>query len=98
MAGCFRYEGLQRRVGRGIEVGPNGRDSLEVLLEHALREVRIGLREVDPLDDRLREGLGERLLRRSFEVYARRPLRFEDPRIRGILPRSLRHARLPPLD
>ena len=34
----------------------------------------------------------------GFEVYARRPLRFEDPRIRGILPRSLRHARLPPLD
>ena len=34
----------------------------------------------------------------GFEVYARRPLRFKDPRIRGILPRSLRHARLPPLD
>src|ERR1700720_1798734 len=34
----------------------------------------------------------------GFEVYARRSLRFEDPRIRGILPRSLRHARLPPLD
>src|SRR5438034_675235 len=34
----------------------------------------------------------------GFEVYARRPLRFEDPRIRGFLPRSLRHPRLPPLD
>ena len=34
----------------------------------------------------------------GFEVYARRPLRFEDPRTRGILPRSLRHPRLPPLD
>jgi len=34
----------------------------------------------------------------GFEVYARRPLRFEDPRLRGILPRSLRHPRLPPLD
>ena len=34
----------------------------------------------------------------GFEVYARRPLRFEDPRIRGFLPRSLRHSRLPPLD
>ena len=34
----------------------------------------------------------------GFEVYARRPLRFEDPRVRGILPRSLRHPRLPPLD
>ncbi|MBV8493925.1 MAG: GNAT family N-acetyltransferase [Alphaproteobacteria bacterium] len=34
----------------------------------------------------------------GFVVYARRPLRFEDPRIRGILPRSLRHPRLPPLD
>ena len=34
----------------------------------------------------------------GFEVYARRPLRFEDPRVRGILPRSLHHPRLPPLD
>lgn len=34
----------------------------------------------------------------GFVVYARRPLRFEDPRVRGILPRSLRHPRLPPLD
>ena len=34
----------------------------------------------------------------GFTVYARRPLRFEDPRERGILPRSLRHPRLPPLD
>ena len=34
----------------------------------------------------------------GFEVYARRPLRFEDPRLRGFLPRSLHHSRLPPLD
>jgi ribosomal protein S18 acetylase RimI-like enzyme len=34
----------------------------------------------------------------GFEVYARRPLRFEDPRVRGNLPRTLRHPRLPPLD
>src|SRR5437588_9450343 len=34
MAGCFCYEDLQRRVGSGIEVGPDGRDPLEVLLEH----------------------------------------------------------------
>src|SRR5437764_11174499 len=34
----------------------------------------------------------------GFTVYARRPLRFEDPRVRGILPRTLRHPRLPPLD
>ena len=36
--------------------------------------------------------------RAGFVVYDRRPLRFEDPRIRGILPRSLKHPRLPPLD
>lgn len=34
----------------------------------------------------------------GFVVYARRPLRFEDPRTRGILPRSLHHPRLPALD
>ncbi len=36
--------------------------------------------------------------RAGFVVYARQKLRFEDPRSRGILPRSLRHPRLPPLD
>jgi GNAT superfamily N-acetyltransferase len=36
--------------------------------------------------------------RAGFVVYDRRPLRFEDPRTRGILPRSLQHPRLPPLD
>ena len=36
--------------------------------------------------------------RAGFVVYARRPLRFEDPRVRGILPRSLTHPLLPPLD
>jgi GNAT superfamily N-acetyltransferase len=36
--------------------------------------------------------------RAGFVVYARQNLRFEDPRVRGILPRSLRHPRLPPLD
>ncbi len=36
--------------------------------------------------------------RAGFVVYARQNLRFEDPRIRGILPRSLKHPRLPPLD
>jgi GNAT superfamily N-acetyltransferase len=36
--------------------------------------------------------------RAGFVVYDRRPLRFEDPRVRGILPRSLKHPRLPPLD
>jgi len=36
--------------------------------------------------------------RAGFVVYARRPLRFEDPRVAGILPRSLRHPLLPPLD
>jgi GNAT superfamily N-acetyltransferase len=36
--------------------------------------------------------------RAGFTVYARRPLRFEDPRVRGILPRSLTHPLLPPLD
>jgi GNAT superfamily N-acetyltransferase len=35
--------------------------------------------------------------RAGFVVYARRPLRFEDPRLAGILPRSLRHPLLPPL-
>jgi GNAT superfamily N-acetyltransferase len=34
----------------------------------------------------------------GFAVYARQPVRFADPRLRGILPRSLRHPRLPPLD
>ncbi len=36
--------------------------------------------------------------RAGFVVYARQELRFEDPRTRGILPRSLTHPRLPPLD
>jgi ribosomal protein S18 acetylase RimI-like enzyme len=36
--------------------------------------------------------------RAGFVVYARRPLRFEDPRLAGILPRSLKHPLLPPLD
>jgi GNAT superfamily N-acetyltransferase len=36
--------------------------------------------------------------RNGFVVYARQSLRFEDPRIRGILPRTLRHPLLPPLD
>jgi len=35
--------------------------------------------------------------RAGFVVYARQRLRFEDPRTLGILPRSLRHPRLPPL-
>ena len=35
--------------------------------------------------------------RAGFVVYARRKLRFEDPRVTGILPRSLKHPRLPPL-
>lgn len=34
MADCFSCEGLQRRVGSGIEVWPHDRDVLEVLLEH----------------------------------------------------------------
>ena len=36
--------------------------------------------------------------RAGFVVYDRRPVRFEDPRLRGILPRTLTHPRLPPLD
>ena len=36
--------------------------------------------------------------RAGFTVYARRELRFEDPRLLGYLPRSLKHPRLPPLD
>jgi GNAT superfamily N-acetyltransferase len=36
--------------------------------------------------------------RAGFVVYARNPVRFEDPRLRGILPRSLTHPRLPPLE
>ena len=35
--------------------------------------------------------------RAGFVVYARQQLRFEDPRLRGILPRSLKHPLLPPL-
>jgi len=34
----------------------------------------------------------------GFVVYDRRPLRFEDPRAHGILPRDLSNPRLPPLD
>jgi GNAT superfamily N-acetyltransferase len=34
----------------------------------------------------------------GFVVYARRPVLFEDPRERGILPRTLSHRLLPPLD
>jgi GNAT superfamily N-acetyltransferase len=36
--------------------------------------------------------------RAGFAVYKRQKLRFEDPRIRGILPRTLKHPLLPPLD
>jgi GNAT superfamily N-acetyltransferase len=36
--------------------------------------------------------------RAGFVVYAQRPVMFEDPRERGILPRSLRHPRLPLLE
>lgn len=36
--------------------------------------------------------------RAGFVVYDQRPAQFEDPRVRGILPRSPRHPRLPPLD
>jgi len=36
--------------------------------------------------------------RAGFVVYARRQVSFEDPRERGILPRSLKHPLLPPLD
>ena len=36
--------------------------------------------------------------RAGFVVYDRRPVRFEDPRLSGILPRSLTHPRLPPLN
>ena len=32
----------------------------------------------------------------GFVVYARRPVLFEDPRVRGILPRTLNHRMLPP--
>jgi ribosomal protein S18 acetylase RimI-like enzyme len=35
--------------------------------------------------------------RAGFVVYDRRPLRFEDPRALGILPRDLANPRLPPL-
>jgi GNAT superfamily N-acetyltransferase len=35
--------------------------------------------------------------RSGFVVYARQPLRFADPRARGILPRDLDNPRLPPL-
>jgi ribosomal protein S18 acetylase RimI-like enzyme len=35
--------------------------------------------------------------RAGFVVYARRKLRFEDPRLAGILPRTLTHPLLPPL-
>jgi GNAT superfamily N-acetyltransferase len=35
--------------------------------------------------------------RAGFVVYDRQPLRFEDPRARGILPRDLPNPRLPPL-
>jgi ribosomal protein S18 acetylase RimI-like enzyme len=36
--------------------------------------------------------------RAGFVVYARQQLRFEDPRSQGVLPRSLKHPRLPPLE
>ena len=35
--------------------------------------------------------------RAGFVVYDRQKLRFEDPRVRGILPRDLANPRLPPL-
>jgi GNAT superfamily N-acetyltransferase len=36
--------------------------------------------------------------RAGFVVYARRPVSFEDPRESGILPKTLSHRLLPPLD
>jgi ribosomal protein S18 acetylase RimI-like enzyme len=36
--------------------------------------------------------------RAGFVVYARQQLRFEDPRSQGVLPRTLKHPRLPALD
>jgi ribosomal protein S18 acetylase RimI-like enzyme len=36
--------------------------------------------------------------RAGFVVYGRQKLRFEDPRTQGILPRTLTHPLLPPLD
>lgn len=36
--------------------------------------------------------------RAGFVVYARRPVRFDDPRRHGILPQTLDHRLLPPLD
>ncbi|HTZ35445.1 MAG TPA: GNAT family N-acetyltransferase [Stellaceae bacterium] len=36
--------------------------------------------------------------RAGFVVYARRNVSFEDPRERGLMPRSLQHPLLPPLD
>jgi len=36
--------------------------------------------------------------RAGFAVYARQELRFEDPRTQGVLPRTLTHPLLPPLD
>jgi ribosomal protein S18 acetylase RimI-like enzyme len=35
--------------------------------------------------------------RAGFHVYERRAVAFPDPRLTGLLPRSLRHPRLPPL-
>jgi ribosomal protein S18 acetylase RimI-like enzyme len=36
--------------------------------------------------------------RAGFRVYERREVRFRDPRLKGILPLTLRHPRLPELD
>jgi GNAT superfamily N-acetyltransferase len=36
--------------------------------------------------------------RSGFKVYERRAVTFEDPRVTGVLPRSLKHPLLPPLD
>jgi GNAT superfamily N-acetyltransferase len=36
--------------------------------------------------------------RSGFKVYERRAVTFDDPRLTGVLPRSLKHPLLPPLD
>ena len=50
------------------------------------------------LDLRSPEGACASTSAPGFVVYARRPVSFEDPRLHGILPRTLRHRLLPPLD
>ena len=88
----LRYFGLiPEFIGRGL--GPFMlRAAIDRAWSRRLRRLWVHTRTFDHP-----KALGH-YQRAGFVVYARQKLRFEDPRTRGILPRSLKHPLLPPLE